>query len=310
MFKGQPMTIAQYRASGEQNARFSNRIPKDVEIEPFEIDGIHAEWISPSNMDTDKVILHLHGGGYVTGGINSHQAMCILMAQTLKMKVLLPEYRLAPEHPFPAALDDALTVYRWLLAQGYNAKDIIISGDSAGGGLALATVLSLRDQHEPLPAVVICMSPWADLTHTGQSHIANAKVDVVLSTDVLKEWALAYTEEANLRNPLVSPIYADFHGFPSFLIQVGSDEILLDDARMLADKAQTDGVNVTLKIWAGMWHVWHALGGLIPESKKAFEEIGTFIRNIIPSHEHEHSAEEHAHDHMPDIHHRHGHEDE
>lgn len=181
MFKGQPMTIAQYRASGEQNARFANRIPKDVVVEPFDLDGIHAEWITPSDADSNKVVLHLHGGGYVTGGINSHQAMCVLMAQTLKLKVLLPEYRLAPEHPFPAALDDALKTYRWLLAQGCKSSNIIVSGDSAGGGLALATVLSLRDNKEPLPAVVTCVSPLADLTHTGQSHITNAEAESILS---------------------------------------------------------------------------------------------------------------------------------
>jgi acetyl esterase/lipase len=252
------MTIAQYRASGEQNARFTNRIPKDVVVELFDIEGIHAEWITPSGADSNKVVLHLHGGGYVTGGINSHQAMCVLMAQTLKLKILLPEYRLAPEHPFPAALEDALQTYRWLLAQGYKAGDIILSGDSAGGGLALATVLSLRDNKEPLPAVVICMSPWVDLTLTSQSHVTNAEAESILTIGTLKEWSLAYTAENNLRNPLVSPI-------------------LLDDARTLADKAKTDGVDVTLKIWAGMFHAWPALGGMIPESKKAFEEVKQFV---------------------------------
>ena len=175
------------------------------------------------------------------------------MAQTLKLKILLPEYRLAPEHPFPAALDDALKTYRWLLAQGHKASNIILSGDLAGGGLALATVLSLRDNKEPLPAAVICISPWADLTLTSQSHVTNAEAESILTIGTLKEWSLAYTAENNLRNPLVSPIYADFHNFPPLLIQVGSDEILLDDARTLADKAKADGVDVTLKIWN--WHV-------------------------------------------------------
>lgn len=282
-FKGQSMTIAQHRASGAQNARFSNRISRDVTVEAVGIDDIHAEWISPSGADSDKVVLHLHGGGYVTGGIDSHQAMCILMAQTLKMNVILPEYRLAPEHRFPAALEDALKTYRWLLGRGCKSSNVILSGDSAGGGLALATVLSLRDDKEPLPALVICLSPWADLTHTGQSHIANADSESVLTTDVLKEWALAYTDEASLRNPLVSPVYADFHNFPPLLIQVGSDEILLDDARTLADKARADGVDVTLKIWDGMFHAWQVLGRLIPESKKAFEEMQQFMNAHISS---------------------------
>lgn len=260
-----------------KNASFSIRIPKGVVAEPFDLDGVHAEWITPSDADSNKVVLHLHGGGYVTGGINSHQAMCILMAQTLRLKVLLPEYRLAPEHPFPAALDDALKAYRWLLAKGYPSSDIILSGDSAGGGLALATVLSLLNHKEPLPAAVVCMSPWADLTHTGRSHVTNAEAESILTTDVLKEWSLAYTAENNLNNSLVSPIYADFHNFPPLLIQVGGDEILLDDARTLVDKARRDGVNVSLKVWDGMFHAWPALGGLIPESKKAFEEVKQFL---------------------------------
>jgi acetyl esterase/lipase len=242
-------------------------------------DGLRVAWIRPTGADKEKVLLFLHGGGYVTGSINSHLMLCIPMAQTLKMNVFAPEYRLAPEHPFPAALEDALKAYRWLLAQGYKPADIIIAGDSAGGGLALAVVLALRENHEPLPAAIICMSPWADLTNSGQSHITKADAEVVLKTDVLKEWALCYTDETNLNNPLVSPVYADFHGFPPLLIQVGSEEILLDDARMLADKAKADGVDVTLKVWAGLWHVWPALGDLIPESRETFLEIEQFIRD-------------------------------
>ena len=172
------------------------------------------------------------------------------------------------------------TAYRWLLAHGTRPSDIIISGDSAGGGLSVATALALRDAVESVPAAVVCISPWADLTHRGQSHLTKAEAEAVLKTEVLKEWALCYTDEANLTNPLVSPVYADFHGFPPLLIQVGSEEILLDDARMLAEKAKAAGVDVTLKVWDGMWHVWPALGNLIPESRMAFEEMGQFIRSI------------------------------
>jgi epsilon-lactone hydrolase len=277
-FKEQRLTITESRARTAKSARYLSRVPKGVEIEKIDIDGILAVWIRPSNVDSDKVVLHLHGGGYVTGGIDSHQIMCIPMAQSLQLNMLLPEYRLAPEHPFPAALDGALKVYRWLLAQGYKPGDIILSGDSAGGGLSVATVLALRDAAVPLPAAVVCMSPWTDLTLKGQSYITQAETEVMLKTDVLREWALCYTDEANLGNPLISPVYADFHGFPPLLIQVGSEEILLDDARLLAEKAKADGVDVTLKVWDGLWHVWHALGNLIPESRQAFEEIGGFIR--------------------------------
>lgn len=276
VFKDKRLTIEENRVRSADTAKLM-RIPKGVIVTDIVADGLHSKWIAPSGSNLNKVILHLHGGGYVTGGADSHLMMCIPMAQTLKAKILLPEYRLAPEHPFPAAVDDAMKAYRWLLAQGYSPKNIIISGDSAGGGLALATVLSLREAGEPLPAAIVCISPWTDLTFTGSSHITKAKVDCVLLSDVLREWAACYVGTENPDNPLISPIYADFQGFPPLLIQVGSDEVLLDDARMLAEKAKSSGVDVTLKIWDEMWHVWPALGDLIPESKKAFEEVGNFI---------------------------------
>lgn len=276
IFKERGLTIEQNRSQGAQLARYL-RIPRDVTVESLVINGLPAAWIRPAGVDSDRVLLHLHGGGYVTGSIDSHLMMCVPMAQTLETNILLPAYRLAPEHPFPAALDDALETYRWLLAQGFQAQNIVISGDSAGGGLSLATALALRDAGEPLPAAVVCLSPWVDLTNSGQSHITKANVEPVLKTDELKEWAACYSGTANLENPLVSPIYADFHGFPPLLIQVGSDEILLDDAKTLAHKARADGVDVAISVWEGLWHVWPSLGSLIPESKLAFEEIGRFI---------------------------------
>jgi monoterpene epsilon-lactone hydrolase len=274
----QRLTIAEHRARSIKNAVFINRIPKGVETKLFEIDGLLAEWISPPGALQDKVILHLHGGGYVTGGISSHQMMCVLMAQTLRMKVLLPEYRLAPEHPFPAALDDALKIYYWLLESGHKPAHILLSGDSAGGGLCLATVLALRDAGKPLPALLVLMSPWTDLTLKGQSYLTNAKAEAVLQEDVLREWAACYIGNEDPMHPLISPIYADFHGFPPLLIQVGSEEILLDDARKLAEKAKAAGVEVSLNIWEGMWHAWQALGDLLPETRQAFEEMGAFVQ--------------------------------
>jgi acetyl esterase/lipase len=276
VFKEKRLTIEGNRARSADTAKLM-RIPKGVTVTDVNVDGLPSKWITPSGSNLGKVILHLHGGGYVTGGADSHLMMCIPMAQTLKTKILLPEYRLAPEHPFPAAVDDAVKIYRWLLTQGHQPQDIIISGDSAGGGLALATVLSLRNASDPLPAAIVCMSPWTDLTFTGQSHITKAGADPVLLTDVLREWATCYVGTETPNNPLISPIYADFHGFPPLLIQVGSEEVLLDDTHMLAEKAKSAGVDVTLKVWDDLWHVWPALGDLLPESKKAFKEIGDFI---------------------------------
>ena len=277
MYKEKHMTIAEIRAQDANAGKFMGRPPKGIEVEDVNIGGNNAAWIRPVNADKTKVLLHIHGG-YVTGSIASYLRMCILMAQTLKMNVLLPEYRLAPEYPFSAAIDDVLKIYRCLLSDGYQSKDIIISGDSAGGGLCVASVIALRDQGDALPAAMICMSPWTDLAMQGQSHITNLKSEAMLNTETLREWALAYTNEENFSNPLVSPIFADFHGFPPLLIQVSSDEILLDDAIALAEKDKADGVDVTLKIWDGLWHVWQVVGDAIPESKMAFEEISQFVR--------------------------------
>ena len=272
------MTIGGIRAQDASAGKFMDRPLKDVEVEYVSIGGINAAWIRPTGADKSKVLLHLHGGGYVTGSITSYLRMCILMAQTLKMNVLVPAYRLAPEHTFPAAMDDVLEIYRWLLTHGYQSKDILVSGDSAGGGLCVASIIALREQGDELPAAVICMSPWTDLTMQGQSHVTKSKSESMLNADNLREWALAYTNKENFGNPLVSPAFADFHDFPPLLIQVSGDEVLLDDAIALAEKAKSAGVDVTLKIWDGLWHVWQVLGDAIPESKMAFEEIGQFVQ--------------------------------
>ena len=279
-FKNKKLSIAELRANGVKNSKMLGEVSKNITEEKNNMEGIQAEWLIPfpSSAHSEKVILYLHGGGYVTGSIEDHRMMCGLLANATETKVLIPEYRLAPEHPFPAALDDALKVYQWLLDQGYSSTNMIIAGDSAGGGLSIATVLALKEKSGSLPAAVVCLSPWADLALTGQSHTTKAKAEAILNKDVLHEWALCYTDESNLTNPLVSPIHGDFHGFPPLLIQVGSEEILLDDSTLLVEKAKSAGVHVTLKIWDGMWHVWQALGDLIPENKKTFEEIGQFVQ--------------------------------
>ena len=280
IFKNKKLSIAELRANGVKNSKMLGEVSKNITVEKINMEGIQAEWLIPFSSSTrsEKVILYLHGGGYVTGSIEDHRMMCGLLANATGTKVLIPEYRLAPEHPFPAALDDALKVYQWLLDQGYSSANMIIAGDSAGGGLSIATVLALKEKSGSLPAAVVCLSPWADLALTGQSHTTKAKAEAILNKDVLHEWALCYTDESNLTNPLVSPVHGDFHGFPPLLIQVGSEEILLDDSTLLAEKARSAGVDVTLKIWDGMWHVWQALGDLIPENKKTFEEIGEFVQ--------------------------------
>ena len=195
------------------------------------------------------------------------------------MRVLMPEYRLAPDHPFPAALEDALSTYTWLLANGIDAGNIILAGDSAGGGLVLATTLAIRDEGRNLPAGLICLSPWTDLTFSGESHQTNAEKEVVLYPDNLRLWAEKYLAFADPRTPHISPAFADFKNFPPLLIQVGGDEVLLDDAKMVAERAEVAGVNVTLTVYEGMWHVWQTVG-ILAEAKRAFEEIGEFVERM------------------------------
>ncbi|MFZ5921381.1 MAG: alpha/beta hydrolase [Chloroflexota bacterium] len=271
------LSIPESRARSEKYARLVGKVPLHVQVEALQIGDIYTEWITPPDAAAQRVILYLHGGGYVSGSVAIHKLLCVALAQATGTRVLLPEYRLAPENPFPAALEDALSAYRWLLDQGVAPADIVIAGDSAGGGLSLAATLSLRGTGEALPAALVCLSPWADLTLSSASHRAKANADPVLYEKELRYWALSYTDEANLSNPMVSPVYANFHGFPPMLIQVGSEEILLDDAVAVAEKAKAAGVDVTLRVWPGMWHVWHAAGTWLPESRAALDEIGRFV---------------------------------
>ena len=280
LFFRKELSIPKSRARSEKMAKLVGKLPLHVEIDALQIDDVYTEWIAQPNANEQHVILYFHGGGYVSGSVAIHRLLCFELAHVSGMRILLPEYRLAPENPFPAALEDALSAYRWLLTQGFKSADITIAGDSAGGGLALAATLALRDAGEALPAAVVCISPWADLKLTGDSYRTKAKADPILHTKQLREWALSYTDEENLSNSLVSPAYADFHGFPPLLIQVGSEEVLLDDALKVAEKAKSAGVEVTLKVWPGMWHVWHATGPWLPESREALEEVVKFVKSV------------------------------
>jgi len=271
-------TIEEQRARQEKMARFT-RFPADIHCQPISVDGIPAEWISVQDANMG-VILYLHGGAYALGSIKVHREFIARLAWTTKMRCLAINYRLAPEHPYPAALEDATTAYRWLLNQGVNASQIFISGDSAGGGLTLGTMVILRDAGEQLPAGGICISPWTDLTLTGTSILSKAKVDPILDPASLQMYAKFYAGEFELTNPLISPLYSNLQGLPPLLIQVGEDEILVDDAVRLAEKARAMGVDVTLEIWDELFHVFHMFP-FLPESKKAVEGIADFVsRNL------------------------------
>jgi len=255
--------------------------PRKVRVEEAKIHGLTAEWLTPKGAPEDKLLLYLHGGAYVMGNCATHRQLVSYLAKYSGIKALLPEYRLAPEHPFPAAIDDAVGLYRSLLADGYTAGNIVIAGDSAGGGLTMATLLSLRDARDPLPAAACLLSPWLDLTATGESMTTRAKKDPWFQPEDMPIVAAYYCREDQLRNPLVSPVFADLSGLPPLYIQVGEDEILLSDSTRAADKVKAAGGEVEIEIWPGMWHVFQAFLVQVPESKKAVKKIGAYVRKAL-----------------------------
>lgn len=253
--------------------------PRGVRFEPLTAGGIPAAWVIPEEADSDRVILYLHGGGYVIGSVRSHRKMVARMAIAARCRALMIDYRLAPEHKFPAAVDDAVEAYRWLLAEGYEPGKIIIAGDSAGGGLTAATLVALRDSGDHMPAAAVMLSPWADLEVIGESARTRARKDPLVTVRGLKDWAGLYVGDADLRHPLASPIYADLKGLPPMLIHVGTSEILLDDSVRLAERARQDGVAVELDVWDDMYHVWHFFSPLVPESARAVDKVGAYCRS-------------------------------
>ena len=272
--------VADKRVKIETMNRFA-RLPAGVRCTPVSANGVPAEWVAPPDPPAGA-LLYLHGGAYAMGSIHSHRDLVARLAVAAGLRALVIEYRLAPENPYPAALQDALAAYRWLLAQEIDPAQIVIAGDSAGGGLALATLLALRDGGDPLPAAAICLSPWTDLALKGASMQGKAAADVILNPAGLRRFAALYAGEHALDEPLISPNYADLHGLPPLLIQAGTDEILLDDARRLEQQARAAGVEVRLEVWEGLFHVFQTVG-FLPESKEALEQIGRFVAGQLPT---------------------------
>jgi monoterpene epsilon-lactone hydrolase len=272
-------TIGQMRGAMEKVAE---RVAKDVTCEPVTAGGVPAEWIAAPGAAQDRVILYLHGGGYVMGSINTHRAMIGRLSRAAQAKCLALDYRLAPEHPFPAAVEDATAAYRWLLAQGYKPNKIVISGDSAGGGLTLATLLALRDAKTPLPAAAAPISAWSDMEGTGASVKTRAAIDPMVTNNTLLDMAKAYVGKGDPKNPIASPLYGDYRGIPPMLMQVGDAEILLDDSTRVAEKAKAAGVKVDLEVWPDMVHVWHIFAKLLPEAQQAIDRIGSYVIEHTP----------------------------
>jgi len=251
---------------------------EDVRCQPVDAGGVPGEWITTPEAADERVIYYLHGGGYVIGSINTHREMISRISRAAGARALAIDYRLAPENPFPAAVEDCTAAYRWLLSTGADPARLVIAGDSAGGGLTMATLVALRDAGEPLPAAAVCLSPWVDLEQIGESMTTKAEIDPMVHRQAGVQWAKAYLGDAHPRTPLAAPLYADLTGLPPLLIQVGTAETLLDDATRLAERAKSAGVDVALEVWDDMIHVWHFFAAMLPEGQQAIDRIGEFIR--------------------------------
>lgn len=264
----------------EQRANYSamlsaNPIPDDVTIEPVTVAGCAADWVSTPNSDASRAILYFHGGGYVIGDNVAYREFGGRVARATGARVLVLNYRLAPENPFPAAVDDGVSAFRWIVAQGVKPGNIAISGDSAGGGLTMATLIALRDAGDVLPACGVCYSPWVDLEITGDSARPGAVDDPLVAGQGVQGMAATYAG-TDTRNPLASPLLADLAGLPPVQVQVGTREVLLDDSRRLVEKARAAGVEVDYFEGEGLIHVWPVLAPTAPESAAALERMAGF----------------------------------
>lgn len=249
----------------------------DIRSEKVDAGGVEAEWIAAPGAANDRYVLYLHGGGYVIGSIKTHRDLMGRVSRAAKARVLGLNYRLAPEHPFPAAVDDAVAGYRFLLAQGAKPSRIAVAGDSAGGGLTAATLVAIRDAKLPTPGAGVMLSPWVDMEGIGESMTTRLDKDPAIRKDGLVQMAQAYLQGKDPRTPLAAPIYADLKGLPPLLIQVGDAEVLLDDATRLNDRAKAAGVQTKLEVWPEMIHVWQLFASFLPEGQQAIDGLGKFI---------------------------------
>ena len=272
-------TIDERRARYDlADVAFADAVP--LPARPVEIGGREAEWVGDRN-GSGTVLLYLHGGSYTFGSPRSHRHLAGAIAVAADAAALVLDYPLAPEHPFPAAVDYTVEAYRWLMEQGIAPSRVVFIGDSAGAGLALAAMLELRRTGGPLPAAAVCLSPWVDLTCTAESHTGRAARDPLLDTADLRRMAAGYLAGTDPRDPLASPVFADLSGLPPLLVQVGTEEVLLSEARSLADRASERGVAVTYEEWPDMIHVWQYYFPVLAEGQEAITAIGAFVRDTV-----------------------------
>lgn len=266
------------RAAYEKLAVLLGGAP-DAKCEKVDANGVPAEWVAAPGIDPQRAVLYLHGGGYAIGSINTHRRLAYDISAASSARVLLIDYRLAPEHPFPAAVDDAAKAWRWLLQQGFTSDRLAIAGDSAGGGLTIATLVNLRDRKLGLPACAVAISPWVDLEGRGDSITTHAAQDPMVQKAGLLWMAGLYLAGKDPRTPLAAPLHADLAGLPPVLVQVGTAETLLDDATRLAEKLYRAGGDVRLAVWPDMLHVFPFFAPILSEGRDGCREIGQFIRD-------------------------------
>jgi monoterpene epsilon-lactone hydrolase len=273
-----PPSIQQTREMANPMMAAMAAVPVGVRFEAVDAGGVPAIWVVPEGATTDRVIQYLHGGGYVIGTAATHQNMLGHLANATGCRALSVDYRLAPEHPHPAAVNDSVTAYEWLLAQGIDARRIAVAGDSAGGGLTMATLIAIRDRGLPNPAAGIPMSPWIDMEVTGSSMQTKADVDLMVGAAGLKMMADLFLNGHDARDPLCAPLHADLTGIAPIYVQVGGEETLLDDATRLATNAAAAGVDVRLDVFPEMQHVFQLSVGNMPEADDAIERIASWLR--------------------------------
>jgi acetyl esterase/lipase len=269
--------IAQARARFEKMGELLGQ-PADAKCETVQAGSVPAEWVDAPGCDPQRAVLYLHGGGYAIGSINTHRRLAYDISAASGARVLVIDYRLAPEHPFPAAVDDAAEAWRWLLQQGFDPKRLAIAGDSAGGGLTRSTLINLRDRKLALPACAVAISPWVDLEGIGTSMTARAAQDPMVQKEGLIWMARLYLNGADAKSPLAAPLHAKLGGLPPILIQVGTAETLFDDSTRIAEKLHAAGVEVRLAAWPNMLHVFPLFAPILSEGRDGCAEIGAFIR--------------------------------
>ena len=276
--KKQMSTFDDHRKLRQQAGAAIGKIPVEVETETVDASGVAAEWVRWQGAGNDAVILYFHGGGYIFGGLDSHRGLAWRLARASDSKVLVVDYRLAPEHSFPAAVEDAVASYLWVIDQGVSAERVIVAGDSAGGGLAAALMVKLKELDLAQPKAAVLLSPWCDLTLSGNSLRQNARKDAMLSPEALAKFTDLYLGDADPKSPFASPVFADLSGLPPTYVVVGGDEVLRDDSQRLVDNIRGAGGQAQIEVWPKMPHVFPLLAPIIPEGAQAIEDIASFVR--------------------------------